>query len=238
MGTDIEFYVERREGDQWVPCDEWTQNPDPYAFLTGDDFQAEPCWSDRSYDVFSILAGVRSTGDYKAIAPPRGLPDDMSEMLHGRAHAHIDDGYGHSPSWLTLADILAFDWDQTVTFEGYAHASHFHEWVLAGRRDAGIPPPDLFDLASIEETWPDRSLLSEKELLQRTEAIGNPYEPKDVQRELRLVSEVRAELKNCFCHVSWTVTYRDRADNFFRYAVAEMEKHGAPDDVRCVFWFG
>lgn len=237
MSTDIEFYVERREGDEWVSCDTWNRNPDPDGFLTGEDFIAAPCWNDRDYDMFSILADVRSTGDYTSIAPLRGLPDDMSIMLSTYAHERVSGGYGRSPSWLTLAEILAFDWDQHVKLEGYAHASHLHEWVRAGRREAGIPPPDLFELAEVKERWPDHSLISENEVLLRTEPIDNPYETTDVSREIRLKGEVASALENCFVYVSWSVTYRSRAENFFRYAVSEMKRHGDPKDVRCVFWF-
>ncbi len=176
MGTDIEFCVERRESNEWVSCDTWTRNPDPAGFLTGQDFLVDTCWGDREYDVFSILAGVRSTGDYTAIAPLRELPDDMSENLATHARDRVGDGWGHSPSWLTLAEILAFDWDQHITLEGYARASHFHRWVCSGRREAGMPPPDLFKLIEVKELG--HALLSEEEIFERTEPIGNPYETK------------------------------------------------------------
>lgn len=52
----------------------------------------------RDYQLFGLLAGVRSAGP-----DPRGLPDDVSAMI--KAAADRDGSDGHSHSWISLEDF-------------------------------------------------------------------------------------------------------------------------------------
>lgn len=130
MGTDIHVAVERRgEDGQWtyVPGN-WPRN--------------------RNYDAFAILAGVRNgsgfagvdTGDgFVPIAAPRGLPRDAAvETLDH------DDGplsYEHTPSWITLAELLAYDWTRTTKKRGWANAPTWRRW-WGWARNHGESPRD------------------------------------------------------------------------------------------------
>jgi hypothetical protein len=58
--------------------------------------------------MFGFLANVRNYSAVPPIAEQRGFPDDASEG----AKAEYDDGFGyHSPSWLMVNELLAFNYD-------------------------------------------------------------------------------------------------------------------------------
>lgn len=101
MGCDISAAIERRVDDRW----------------TAD----QPLKLARNYHLFGILAGVRR--DHEPIAPPRGLPGDLDPKSCAHPH-HKDPGgccrggadeFGdHTHSWLTLAELRAYDWTKTL----------------------------------------------------------------------------------------------------------------------------
>ena len=104
MGTDIHFYVERRNGKGWVSCDTWEDDEYEPGRKTVPFHQH--FYDTRNYDLFAILANVRNgrgfagtdTGDgFVPLCEPRGLPDDMSAELVKEA-----EGCDHTPSWVTL----------------------------------------------------------------------------------------------------------------------------------------
>jgi hypothetical protein len=112
MGCDIHLYVERRTDSGWehVPdhSDDWRDTANWY--------------STRNYNLFAILADVRNghgfagikTGDgFIPIDYPRGLPADVSTKVDAECVEWGIDGHSHSH--LTIAEILAFDWDQSTT---------------------------------------------------------------------------------------------------------------------------
>jgi hypothetical protein len=91
MGCDIHSYVEIRNGNQW-------------------ESSLNEVFDYRNYGLFGFLADVRNYSHSPVIAEPRGLPDDVSPELR----AEYDEwGDCHSTSWLTLAELLAYDYDQT-----------------------------------------------------------------------------------------------------------------------------
>lgn len=69
---------------------------------------------DRNYCLFAALADVRNgTWGVTAtpISAPRGLPEDCS--IRDDAWVFGD----HSESWLSLAELLAYNWDAPVTYD-------------------------------------------------------------------------------------------------------------------------
>src|SRR5262249_46209472 len=132
MGCDIHFYVEKQVNGAWYSADKWAPNED-----AGD--EGEPIlalayknrfYSDRNYNLFGILANVRNgsgfagcdTGDgFVPISEPRGIPDDVSKEV--KAEADRWDGDGHSHSWLTVTELMAYDWTQTTKLRGYVSAA-------------------------------------------------------------------------------------------------------------------
>lgn len=95
MGCDIHTVVEVKSPDGWkaVPLD-------------------PPIFDWRSYRVFGFLADVRNYSLSPSIAPGRGFPDDLSaEAKELRENWDCD---GHSATFVTLAELLAFDYSQQM----------------------------------------------------------------------------------------------------------------------------
>jgi hypothetical protein len=88
MGTDINIRAERKIDGVWTVVE----------------VSAFDC---RSYGVFGFLANVRNYSRIPPIAELRGLPNDCSVA----ASDWLEDC--HSTSWLSIAELLAFDYDQT-----------------------------------------------------------------------------------------------------------------------------
>ncbi len=97
MGCDIHGFVEIKRNDKWKLSD--VEIPE-----------------DRSYDTFAILAGVRNYVNAIPISEPKGLPEDLSEESKNDDNIqHLEywqEGDGHSFSWLTLKEILDYNWEQ------------------------------------------------------------------------------------------------------------------------------
>jgi hypothetical protein len=136
MGCDIHPHVERRVNGHWERI------PDAPTSI-----------SNRNYDVFAILANVRNGygfaghptgGGLPVIAEPRGLPADIAQPLvaglpyqghwaakypEGDSMERAREDYGdHSQSWLTLAELLAFDWSQDARKYGVVTKAQYEDW--------------------------------------------------------------------------------------------------------------
>jgi hypothetical protein len=61
--------------------------------------------------MFSILANVRNYGETEYIDEPRGLPEDVTEMVKEDAENWGIDGHSHS--YLTLKELIDFQNKQT-----------------------------------------------------------------------------------------------------------------------------
>lgn len=94
MGCDIHSHAERRVNGRWEKVPDF----EPFDW--------------RSSTMFGFLAGVRSWID--PIDDPRGFPVDASEEV---AANYRDEGYKHTPSFLTAKELLEFNYDKPV-FEG------------------------------------------------------------------------------------------------------------------------
>ena len=105
MGCDIHLHVETKQYDAWLevrnPIHEETYSQHTYRHWPG---------SDRYYTLFAVLADVRNRdGSVTPIATPRGLPGDASRTVKDEADTW--DGDGHSHSYLTLRELVDYDWD-------------------------------------------------------------------------------------------------------------------------------
>lgn len=68
----------------------------------------------RSYTNFAFLAGVRNGQGLKPISEPRGLPEDCSDEV--RASSDAWDGDGHTHSWLSMQELIEFDYAAHVQY--------------------------------------------------------------------------------------------------------------------------
>lgn len=127
MGCDIHLVTEVRRDGRWhiaepfYPCracgpDGWYDEGEACYWCGGE--KRINHFSERSYGLFALLAGVRNYYEVMPLAEPRGLPGDSPAV---EAHQEYD-GCGdrlrmdpiwlgdHSFSWLTLGELLAHDW--------------------------------------------------------------------------------------------------------------------------------
>jgi hypothetical protein len=233
MGTDIHFYVERRTATGWASCDTW--EPDEY-----DDDEPKRLtvpyrkhfYDGRNYDLFAMLADVRNgagfagvkTGDgFVPICEPRGLPDDMSPELAAEAA----DGCDHTPSWLTVKELMDYDWTQTTKKTGIVSALEYEQW---SRWDKG---QGLGPRAYSGGIWGgDIEHISEEEMARRIKAIHERYKQYD-ERE----RAIKNELIRAYCQVEWETPYYRAAGSFLSETLPRLWRLGKPEDVRVVFWF-
>lgn len=94
MGCDIHSHAERKTGDHY----EKIADLEPFDW--------------RSYSMYGWFADVRNYSDVPPLSEPRGLPDDTSEAVRGSFNDWGSDA--HTPSWLSVAELVAFDYDQPV----------------------------------------------------------------------------------------------------------------------------
>ena len=93
MGTDIRTFAERRKADgSW------------------EEIQSIDFLSNRVYGMFGFLANVRNYSMVPPIALPRGLPEDVTSSI-GKDYEY--ESYAYSPSWLSLNELLEFNYDDT-----------------------------------------------------------------------------------------------------------------------------
>lgn len=94
MGCDIHAFAERRnESGEWVLVKDGV-----FGF--------------RSYGIFAFLAGVRNYSDVTPIAPPRGFPTTAAPEISASYESWDCDA--HTASWLTMKELLDFDYSASM----------------------------------------------------------------------------------------------------------------------------
>jgi hypothetical protein len=136
MGTDLHMAVERFDGTRW----KWT---------------GIKLNSDRNYDLFAILAGVRNgvgfagvkTGEgFIPISEPRGFPDDVDPLSirgsypDGMPYDDDDESIwgtvadgDHSASWLLLSEILDSDLGRKTIKAGVMQEGDYLRYLQTGQ---------------------------------------------------------------------------------------------------------
>lgn len=115
LGTPItkEEMIERRKVNNY--------NPDY------DDMWDVRYYNGRNYALFSVLANVRNFEyNIKPIDDPRGLPEDVSETIKKLEEERRDSI--HSQTWLTLSEIIKYNWKKVYNVWGYVEESVWHKW--------------------------------------------------------------------------------------------------------------
>ena len=145
MGTDINMYAEQQRDGQWRLLGPMEEN---HEFFTDEDPDGAPykpveIYEARNYALFAMLADVRNPPfreePYEYIAPLRSLPTDLSPEVAAWANYGADSLDG---SWLTLRELLDFDWGGKV----HQHAHWVDEriaYLFAPDRPFPQRPPDM-----------------------------------------------------------------------------------------------
>lgn len=93
MGTDISIFVEKRINGLW------------------EDAGFRNIYNSRNYCLFTVLADAgRYYKEPPPIKPPRGIPTDITKDI--KAALLEDSVWGFS--WLTLKEILDYNWELTI----------------------------------------------------------------------------------------------------------------------------
>lgn len=196
-------------------------------------------YSDHNYSAFAILADVRNgfgfagvvTGDrMNVIAPQRGVPDDLDPKLKAYLAKYeescetdedrpsvdtMEAEYGsyslgdHSFSWLTLLEILSFDWKQVSRHRGVLSLLEYRRW----RKTTDRWPQSWFSAVS----GPGIVIVSE----------GDPR-----------VTDPNTNADRTYVEAFWTETYAEAAGSFHSTFIPALVALGRdPNDVRIVFGF-
>lgn len=234
MGCDIHFYVERRVDGVWTPADTW------YEVYEGEGLNVpydKQYYTDRDYELFGILAGVRRPQSAQPVAH-EGVPEDACPEYKALVERWECDGHTHS--YMTLADIFAYDWTQEAKFEGWITLG---EWVRVRDSEDG---PEMYcggiggvsirhhSMEHFEEAW--STVCSEFNLKPDSKPRWTVNPNNNADPHVARMKELLGGGEP-YCHYKWSVPYYKSARRFWSDVIPRLLRLGAPEDVRCVFFF-
>ncbi len=204
MGCDIHIYVEKFDGKKWRSADKWVQEEYDKTEVTN----YPQVYEGRNYELFAILAGVRNGYGIKPIVERRGLPDDLSNEVSSTADHWIDDGHSHS--WLTLKELVEFDWSFVIRVDGLVGVNGYREFKEKGK------PSTYWAAGGGEE-------ISNEEM-EKLAASDKKY----------------GDFEGPSTRVYWNETGYEAAGSFINDTIPKLDVIRAGDSnehVRIVFWF-
>lgn len=117
MGCDIHAYLEVKDEEGKWCC------------------EGEVLETTRSYGLFGFLANVRNYSHVPVIAQPRGLPEDIA---YRTADAYEQwDNDAHTPSWLSVKELLDYDYDQVFWDRRVVKQTGPNSWSGAALAEEG-----------------------------------------------------------------------------------------------------
>jgi hypothetical protein len=242
MGCDIHFYVERRVNGVWQTADTWEPEGDSLHV----DYK-KAFYHSRNYDLFSILADVRNghgfagvkTGeDFIPMFAPRGVPDDACPEY--KAEIQSWGGDAHSASWVSLSEILSYDWTEKTIKQGWVDVT---EWARA-RDNNGEGPEGWSEsigggavkhltTTDFEKAW--QTLRTERGYkYDGTYPLTQAWRDENKADTARMIELLGGG--HPVCLVAWTVPYYKPGSTFLSEVLPRLLRLGAPDDVRCTFF--
>lgn len=214
MGCDIHLYVEKQINGKWTSIDEWHPDDwDPERQIVPFDLRY---YNGRNYDLFGILANVRNgigfggidTGDgFIPITQPRGLPDNCSSEVATESAEWGSDGHSHS--YLTLAELIAYNWEQTTKRRGWVNATQYTDRDECGRPKSWCGGVSGASVKHVTE-----------KTMQQLIAVG------------------KATDKH-YCQIEWEVEYYYAVGTFVTETIPRLKElsEGDYNSIRIVFWF-
>lgn len=229
MGCDIHPAIEYREDGEWkaVLC------PNKYFGKYSDEPKITAKLDiDRDYDLFAVLGNVRNgrsagcdMGDgFDPMTDCRGVPDDISD----EAREVLSDE--HSATWVTLAEILAYDWNRSTKHRGWVSAVEFLDWDwMKEYKSAPRTYSGGVGGGSIKH-------ITAAEMKQRVDAIRNGRHGKDEQ----VIRDVDEQLGRHYCQIEWEETYTQSTIQMWTKILPKMLNLGRQygfENVRLVMDF-
>ena len=139
MGTDIHMAAEVRKNGKW-------ELVTAKLFTGWGDEKTNIPYEGRNYNLFSMLADVRNgygfagciTGErIIPISEPKGYPSDMcQELKHNLECDDCNEWYlsnDHSASFLTLKELLEYDWSRIHRTIGVVSLEEYKETLYKGK---------------------------------------------------------------------------------------------------------
>jgi hypothetical protein len=203
MGCDIHPAIEYKTSEGWktllIPnkyYGQWEDEPELTARIP----------VGRNYNLFAILGNVRNEEGFNYISDSRGLPEDITPETKS---ALSDE---HSQTYVTLLEILNFDWTQVITHSGLVDQNTFERW----------------DRMKSYDLWPKSW-------------CGGTSGKKITNDEMRERIKNNAD-PNEFIHtnITWQTTYADAASLIWKTILPPMLKLGTEygfENVRLVMDF-
>lgn len=230
MGCDIHTNVEVRQADgSWKNYHEWSDSSPKGEFM-----------DNRNYDLFAILADVRNgrgfagvvTGaGFVPIDDPRGVPPDASPEYE--AWVAQWDGDGHSHSYFTVAEMLAYDWTQTSKKTGLVSPTEFMHWKKNGEPNGwcGDVSGGTIKKLSAEEM----GQLIKDSMVNEWEIYHGEKEAMDALHKFAGVGV--SAFGSLYARVNWEIPYYKAGRQFFGEDLPRLLRLGKPEDVRICFFF-
>jgi len=233
MGCDIHPAIEYRtntpEGvSAWIAV----TVPNPYFGKYEDEPETRSALDiDRDYDLFAILGNVRNgrgfagcdMGDgFIPMSDGRGVPEDISD----EARSALSDE--HSATWVTLSEILAYDWTRTTKSRGWINGEEFASWQ--GRKAeprnycGGISGTGIDHVSQVEMQRNFDEAVKDKRGLEYREAV----------------EVFNTRYARTYSHVEWETGYPKAATQLWTRILPTMLKLGTlhgHDNVRLVMDF-
>lgn len=192
------------------------------GYLFGDDWLSPMTlegwlYDGRNYDLFAILAdvrngygfaGIETSSGFNSMSSNRGLPENASiEMQVLKEYDY------HSIGYVTLPELLAYDWDQTVTKHGVVNLEGYKDYLINGSPDSysgGVSGQRVVNVTNEE----------------MDDIITGEY---PIEEE-----------KSYYTRVSWKRTYKECVGSFYDDAIPKLKKLSDQkdySDIRIVFGF-
>jgi len=226
MGCDIHIYTEKRVNGKWISADNWKKSE--WAESDADLSVTPEIYEGRNYNLFAILADVRNgrgfagikTGEgFTPISPPKGLPEDVSEQVKAASDRYGCDGHSHT--FLTVAEIMAFDWTQTSKLEGCVDAENFEEWDR-WRRARGEGPESY----SGDTFGRDIVHLTPEQMKERVDAAKKLCE--DMRGSSKWTDKFRELTKGLHTRIQWELPYYKCDGGFLQTVLPRLWRLGSP----------
>lgn len=209
---------------------------------------SEEVYEGRSYDLFAILANVRNgrgfagckTGDgFVPMTDDRGIPEDVSD--EGREYLGRYGGDGHSHTYMTLAEILTYDWEQVTWKEGVVSPIAFKEWADRGKK--GYPTSYSGGVGGANVVMIEPELMEEK--IMKGEIVVTPGQVAAVKANglADMMTPRNPNDPSYYTVIRWAVPYSEVRDRSGFGQTIELlkklaEENGVTyDDVRLLMFF-
>lgn len=235
------------------------------------EFKGE-AYDGRNYDAFAILADVRNgrgfagvkTGEgFNPIADPKGVPSDASPEYKEEVESW--EGDGHSHSYFTVAELKAYNWNQTTISSGLvslgvgdniSFGKGFAEMYREGTTDeipsvyfgggTGVQISKADAMKLLDKMNGDYSTESLIKAIETTKISiieeGTLFRPQTDVSKFMLVEWIRKGDNRGKINVrlSWQISYKEAAGGFYESLLEETPSQypdATDDEIRYVFFF-